>query len=384
MSAHGDTFARDVHLRSGLDVVPQLDRVHGGDGERWARRAGIDAGAILDFSASINPLGPPAAARKAFRSSYSAISRYPDPYGEALKAALARAHRMDLAEVLLGNGSTQLIYLLCTALRPRHALIVSPAFSEYANALALAGAKISYFPLQADEEFSFSPERLAASWDRDCDMVFLTTPNSVTGGLVPRRAIEQVADLARTKNTLLVIDEAFIDFVEEKSVKDLVRDNPYLVVLRSLTKFYSLPGLRLGYLLGQTGRISQLAACQEPWSINAPALSVACACLNDSSFAAKTKRWLARERNFLPARLGTIEGLRVFPSDANFLLGRIENPAVGALQFQKFLLRKQILIRACGSFVGLDDRYFRVAVRRRQDNLRLIAAIEAWTPLSVR
>src|SRR5262249_17966787 len=140
MSGHSDSLARD--FRAAADCIPLIDRTHGGDVGRWAQSAGIAASEILDFSASINPLGPPVTARKAFLKSYGAVSRYPDAYGDKLKEALAHRHRMNPTEILIGNGSTQLIYLLCTVLRPRKALIVGPAFSEYTNALSLAGARI--------------------------------------------------------------------------------------------------------------------------------------------------------------------------------------------------------------------------------------------------
>ena len=133
---------------------------------------------IIDFSASINPLGPPPSARKAFINSYGEISRYPDPYGEKLKEALAKRHGMKTAEVLVGNGSTQLLYLLCAALRPRTALVIGPAFSEYANALALAGSNIRSLSLSVDDGFQFSTERLMAAWEKNCDLLVLTTPNS--------------------------------------------------------------------------------------------------------------------------------------------------------------------------------------------------------------
>src|ERR1044071_368391 len=154
MSGHGNSLARD--LRSSIDCVHLVDRTHGGDGAHWAESTGIKTSEILDFSASINPLGPPTGARKAFIASSGAISCYPDPYGEQLKKALARRHGMDPAEILIGNGSTQLIYLLCAALRPRKALIVGPAFSEYRNALALAGARLRTLFLAADNGFQFS------------------------------------------------------------------------------------------------------------------------------------------------------------------------------------------------------------------------------------
>jgi threonine-phosphate decarboxylase len=380
MSGHGDSLARD--FRAAVDdtrLELPLDRVHGGNVDQWARSAGIEAGEILDFSASINPLGPPPSARKAFMKSYEEISRYPDPYAEKLKEALARRHGMTPAEVLVGNGSTQLIYLLCAALRPRTALVVGPAFSEYANALTLAGANIRSFSLSADTGFQFSTARFIAAWDKGCDIVFLATPNSVTGQLIPRREIEKIADAALIRKSFVVVDEAFIDFVEGESVKTLVRRNPFLIVLRSLTKYYALSGLRLGYLFGEAHRVGQLAAYQEPWSINAPALNVALACLKDESFPTKTERWLERERRFLARRLAALEGFHPLPSQTNFLLVKTKKCGCNGLQLRFFLLGKKILIRACDSFAGLGADYFRIAVRRRKENRRLLAAIEEWT-----
>jgi threonine-phosphate decarboxylase len=384
MSGHGDSLARDFRAdgdRARLE--PRLDRTHGGDVDAWARSAGIEAGEILDFSASINPLGPPPSARKAFVKSYGDISRYPNPYGERLKGALAERHRMSPAEVLIGNGSTQLIYLLCAALRPRTALVVGPAFSEYANALALAGADIRQFTPSAEDEFQFSIQRFMAAWDKDCDIVFVATPNSVTGQLIPTTEIKKIAQVASTRKSIVVLDEAFIDFVEKESVKTLARQNPYLIVLRSLTKYYALPGLRLGYLLGEARRVAQLAAYQEPWSVNAPALGVALACLKDVGFMMKTARWLEKERKFLSERLTAIEGLHPFTSRANFLLVKIDRNGSDALQLRSFLSRKKILVRACDSFLALGTDYFRVAVKRRKDNLRLLAALKEWTASSI-
>jgi threonine-phosphate decarboxylase len=357
--------------------------VHGGDVDRWAQSAGIKASEILDFSASVNPLGPPASARRAFIKSYGQISRYPDAYGEKLKGALAKRHGMSPAEVLVGNGSTQLIYLLCAALAPRKALIVGPAFSEYANALALAGAEIRQFTLGTDDSFQFATQRFMAAWDKDCDIVFLPTPNSVTGQLISRIDIENIADEALARKCFVVVDEAFIDFVEGESVKVLAPQNPYLIVLRSLTKYYALPGLRLGYLLAEASRVTQLAAYQEPWSVNAPALSVALACLKDSNFSIRTQACLEKERKFLSKRLTAIEGLHLFPSQTNFLLVKIDRNGIDALQLRSFLWRKKILIRACDSFAGLGAKYFRVAVKRRKDHLRLLAALREWTASSI-
>jgi threonine-phosphate decarboxylase len=378
MPGHSGALARDFRANGrGARLASRLHREHGGDVGRWARSAGIDAGELIDFSASINPLGPPASARRAFAESVGEISRYPDPYGDKLKAALAARHGMDAAQVLVGNGSTQLIYLLCAALRPRKALVVGPAFSEYANALSLAGAQIRDWTVAVNDDFQFSPKRFMAAWEKDCDIAMVATPNSFTGRLVPKPALEKIAHAASARKNLLVVDEAFVDFVESESIKMMVRHNPYLLVLRSLTKYYALPGLRLGYLVGDERRIAEIAAFQEPWAINAPALNVALACLEDPQFATQTDRWLARERAFLSQQLTALGGFRAVPSQANFLLVKIES-GNDALRLRTFLLGKKILIRACDSLAGLGGKYFRVAVRRRRDNLRLVAALREW------
>jgi threonine-phosphate decarboxylase len=213
-------------------------------------------------------------------------------------------------------------------------------------------------------------------------MTFLTTPNSITGQLIPRVNIEKIARIALLKRRFLVIDEAFIDFVEAESVKQLIRDNPYLIILRSLTKFYALPGLRLGYLLAHCRRVAQLAAYLEPWSVNGPAQKVALACLADRSFGSKTEQWLRQERNFLAQALIALKGFAPYPSSTNFLLVRIANNA-NAVSLRSFLLNKKILIRACNSFPGLGTDHFRVAVLRRKDNRRLLEALKKWTPQSL-
>src|SRR5918992_889304 len=250
MPAHRDSLARD--FRPAIDdlrIRPRLDRTHGGNIDASARSIGVQPKEIIDFSASINPLGP------------------------------------------------------------RTALVIGPAFSEYANALALVGSNIRSLSLTVDDAFQLSPERLMAAWEKNCDLLVLTTPNSLTGRLIPKREIENIARRALVRKSFVVVDEAFIDFVEEESVKMLVQHNPFVIVLRSLTKYYALPGLRLGYLIGQARRVAQLAAFREPWSVNGPALSVALACLTDAGFAAKTERWLERERTFLLQGLTKLDGL---------------------------------------------------------------------------
>ena len=286
---------------------------------------------------------------------------------------------MQAQELLLGNGSTQLIYLLCRALRPRDAVIVGPAFSEYANVLKLVNSKIRVISLDAESGFEFSSEKFLAASQPNEELTIITTPNSVTGRLIPRAEIEKIVRSARVRRKFIVVDETFIDFVETHSVKELVRDNPYLVVMRSLTKYYALPGLRIGYLLGNAQRMEQLAAYLEPWSVNAPAQKVAAVCLDDKGFRSKTESWLKKERAFLSQELSALKAFYVYESVTNFLLVRIEHDQGDARKLRSFLLGKKILIRSCESFTSLGPRYFRIAVRRRKENRRLLAVLREWS-----
>lgn len=382
-SDHGRAFADHVlataepAFRAFLGL-PALKRDHGGNVFAWAGETGLDPRKIIDLSASINPLGPPPSARKAFFQSFHAISRYPDGEGRELKAALARHHKVKSAEVLLGNGSTQLIYLLSRALTPRRALVVHPAFSEYGNALKLGRTEIRSYFLLPQYEFKLPLQDFLEGCHRGLEIIFLANPNSATGQLIPRKEMTEIARFCSEKKIFLFVDEAFMDFAEGESIKNLIRENPYLVVLRSLTKYYSLPGLRAGYLLAQSRIIDLLRLHQEPWSVNGPVQEIALACLGDARFRLKTAKWLAQERNFLFNALSKIKGLSPIPSRTNFVLVRLEGPKSNAMDLRRFLLQRKILIRSCDSFSTLGENYFRVAVHLRSNNQLLLRGLKAY------
>jgi threonine-phosphate decarboxylase len=383
MSSHNNSLADDflappeADFRTLLELL-DLQREHGGNVLTWARETGLGPEEITDFSASINPMGPPPTARRAFFESYREISRYPDVEVYQLREELARHHGVKAEEVYLGNGSTQLIYLLCRALRPRKALVVLPAFSEYSNALKLVGTEVRSYFLSPERDFGLPAEEFMEGWKKDLSMVFLSNPNSVTGQIITKATLEEIAGHALRKKIFLVVDEAFMDFVERESVKELVQQNPYLIVLRSLTKYYALPGLRIGYVLAQDQVVKLLASYQEPWSVNGPAQKVALACLADATFRSKTTQWLEQERPLLLKGLSKLKGLQPYPSRANFVLVGLQDKERNALDLRSFLLQRKILIRACDSFAGLGAKYFRVAVGRRRDNRRLLKTLDEF------
>ena len=352
---------------------------HGGTIFATARILGVDPSQILDFSASINPLGTPASVRNALRRHLNQIAHYPDTNATELVSALAAHHGIDASSILCGNGSAELIYLVVSALRPAHVLIPAPAFSEYERAAIASGQKceLSYFPLTEKGGFRLDADAfinamasmvLTAS---SSPLAFLCNPNNPTGALTLREGVLKIARAARKLRCYLVVDEAFIDFCPEHSVMDAVRHNPYLIVLRSMTKFYALAGLRLGFGIFPSAVRKKMESLREPWSVNSLAQIAGLAAVADDSFRARSLRLIAREKLFLEKSFEALR-IRFIPSSANFYLLKMLNaPAVADA-----LARKGILVRSCANFRGLSSAHLRIAVRSRTETLRFIEELK--------
>lgn len=347
---------------------------HGGNVFAVARALGIPPEELLDFSASINPLGPAPGVREAVYAAFDRVVHYPDSGAVALSEALSHFHGVATANVCVANGSTELIYLLPRLIPGKRALIIAPPFAEYARAFALAGWEIDYFQLSPSHGFALDWEELEAVLAKGYDLLFFCNPGNPTGKLFRRDEICRVDRLCHAAGTFLVVDEAFMDFCEEESCKDAIVKGERGIILRSMTKFYALPGLRLGYAIGAGKLIGCLQELSAPWSVNTFAQMAGLASLADVGYRERTLQLVATERDFLTARLSAIAGLVPYPSAANYLLVEIEN-GIAAAKLQARLMAEHILIRNCDNFVGLAERFFRVAVRGRQENERLLAAL---------
>lgn len=346
---------------------------HGGDVFAAARALGLAPREVLDFSASINPLGMPAAVRRAARAAVDAALHYPEIDGAPLRSALAVHHQMPEEHFLPAGGSTPLFYLLARVLRPRRILLVRPAFSEYRRAFEQAQVAIDTFDLRPEEDFSLDPERLLSSLTPQTDLVLLANPGNPSGAGIPPDALLQLAQSLQGR-ALLAVDEAFVDFAPHLSLIPAVAACGNLMVFRSLTKFYAIPGLRAGYLAGPADRMRQLATQAEPWGLSTPALAAAQACLTQQSFRRRTLRLVPQLRAQLAAGLRQL-GLTVFPSCVNYLLARREDGG-GATPLAERLRAAGILIRPCADFAPLDASYLRLAVRPAAEQERLLAALD--------
>ncbi len=348
--------------------------MHGGNIEEVSRVFGLRKDRITDFSSNVNPFAIPRGISNVIRSMIRDISGYPDRESLTLKKALGKYLNIGAEHIVVGNGSVDIIYRTVYALKPGGGVILLPSFGEYEKALSDSGVKIKYILSEEKSNFSFSVEEIVEQAGEG-DIVFLCNPNNPTGMLMPKKDLEYLTEKLRRKKATLILDEAFIDLAEEYSLVDVAVKSNNLLVLRSMTKFFGLAGLRLGYAVGRVEFIKRIQSSGQPWPVNIFAQAVGEALLQDEEFVRESKRRLLQERDFLYQRLSQIKGLKPFQSSANFMLVKIEE-RLSSNQLQARLIKHGLFIRDCSNFRGLNNKYIRIAVRRRRDNLRLINELE--------
>lgn len=323
---------------------------------------------VLDFSASLNPLGMPERARELLRAQVDMFSAYPDPDCVELTAAIARWERVPEAWVLACAGASDAFARLCWALRPSRALVCAPCYSGYEQALEQAGAGVSYCDLSDEDDFAVSAA-CAGMVEPGVDLVFLANPNNPTGRCPGREALVAFLRKARACGALVVLDECFIDLTEHAGSTDLLADYPNLVIVKAFTKSYALAGLRLGYVLcADEQLIMRLRRAGQPWAVSVPAQLAGVACLEERDYLPRAQRLSCVERTRVCAALAGM-GLRVIESQANYLLFQ------GPHGLCERLLARGVLIRDCQNFRGLGPGWYRVAVRLPDENNLLIAAL---------
>ncbi len=353
-----------------------MEQVHGGNIFEVARRYGLRPEAIVDFSSNVNPLGPSPRVLRALRSHLHWVGRYPEMHALALTHDLARFHGLPEDVIMVGNGSTGLIYRLPSALASANALVLHPTFSEYERAFRLGGCRVD--GVMRDEAHGFRPpwQRLFDELHRGYAAVILCNPNNPTGDVIARAEMCELIEEAAGVGAVVIVDEAFMDFHEDASLKQEVLRCGNLIVLRSMTKCFALAGLRLGYLIASPPLVKRLREAEEPWAVSALAQIAGRESLKDRNYLRRTLELIATERQYLLEHIAQLPGLTAFPSVANFLLLKITRPGWDAPRVQAEIIRHGVLIRDCSSFPGLGRSYVRIAVRGRNENHRLLTALQ--------
>ncbi len=353
-------------LAPSLAGAPPQD--HGGNRAEVQARLGL--GELLDFSASINPLGCPEGLQACVAAAWPSVLHYPDRRAAPLREALARRTGLAPEALAIGNGSAELLDLALRVLAPRRLVTCPPDFGLYGR-LVPPGTATALVPRVEAQGFAPDLGALARGLAPG-DAVLFSNPGNPSGHPVAAPDLQALLGRVRAAGATLVLDEAFADFCPGVSLLGEAGRDPHLVVLRSLTKIYAIPGLRLGYLGAHPTLVARLEALQVPWSVNALAQAAGAYCLGVEGWGARSRAFVARARERLAEALGALPGLEPLASAANYLLVRVGPP--GATAAYEACARRGVLVRHCGSF-GLGERYLRVAVRTDGENDRLVAAL---------
>jgi L-threonine-O-3-phosphate decarboxylase len=353
--------------------------VHGAEVLGAAEESGLKPHEILDFSSSVNPLGPSKKAFEAAKKAFSQIAAYPDSNSNELRQVIASHFgSINKDNVVVGNGSTELMYLFAETFlkKGETALIPAPSFGEYESAVRKTGEIPKFVKLGR----SFNVE--AATFEKEISgtkIIFLCNPNNPTSILIPKETLTDIIERALEHDSLVFLDEDFLEFVEEeKTLTRIGKINTYpnLFILRSFTKIFGLTGLRVGYGIANEEIINVLSCAKIPWNVNCLAQAAAVAALKDEEHLHVTRELIKKEKAWLHAELGKFDSFKFSAPDANFFFIDIHKSGLTASELKSKLLKQGILIRDCTSFRGLDEFYVRIAVKTRVENEQLIGALK--------
>ena len=367
-----------------------MSKIHGGNIFQFAHEQRIEPYEVVDFSANINPLGPSQRGLDALNAQLRYISHYPDATNDDVLNAIADTYEMDKHQIIVGNGAAELLYAICRLPGYTGAFVPAPGFSEYKEALEASKIPVRdifYRPREDDNGLPYfevpylALETFAAELKGQDGriIVFLGNPNNPDGTLLDKDHIRTVASMLKDANSLLVIDESFIDFVgndplqdNEYSMRSLVNEFDNIIVVHSFTKFYAVPGLRIGAAFANETLITQLQQYIPSWSVNTLAQAYTKAALNDVDYIKRTKQELNEERAFMYNALDAIEGITVYLPSANFILFQVNQEGITANYINEELKKYNMIVRNCDSYVGLTNHWVRIAIKDHDTNIKLV------------
>ncbi len=342
-----------------------MEKVHGGDIYSYEKN-------IVDFSANINPLGIEAEVAKAISNSVFSASVYPDTEYKKLREAISEIENVPPEYIVCGNGAAELIYNLVMAIRPKRVLLTAPSFAEYEKAVDVLESEKIFFTLTEEQDFKVDESILNAI--DSVDMMFLCQPNNPTGKLIEPELMERIIEKCSEKNVFLVIDECFLDFTGKKEDFSSVRfieNCKRLFILKAFTKMFAIPGIRMGYgICSDLNIIDKIYSVRQPWNVSctAEAAGIACCKIYDTTVT-KTTKYITKEKDFLYSNFERMN-IKYFRSAANYILFKSEEG------LKEKMAEKGFLIRSCSNYRGLDGSFYRIAVKKHEDNTGFIKALE--------
>ncbi|MCD8091134.1 MAG: aminotransferase class I/II-fold pyridoxal phosphate-dependent enzyme [Clostridiales bacterium] len=346
--------------------------VHGGDLDAVERELHIKREDIIDFSGNVNPLGVSERVKKNIIESAGLVSTYPDRGYLRLREEISRYTGAKTENILVGNGSTELIGLIIKAVKPKNALILAPCYSEYEREVRLAGGECSFYVLKEEDDFVPDVNELISEITPETDMVIICNPNNPTDSVFKTEDIEKLAEACKKTGTFIMIDETYAEFADnlsEISAVPLAGRLENVFVIRGTSKFFACPGLRLGYGIMSSGELKEkINIMRDPWSVNTLSAKAGEVMFSDNDHINRTHALISAERNRLKERLSRFSGLKTYNLNSNLVLCRILKEGVYAEDIFKALLKYNIIIRSCENIAALGNEYFRFCILSPKQN----------------
>lgn len=354
--------------------------IHGGDLDLISRLYNIPKNEIIDFGGNVNPLGLPASAASAVKEHTDLLSAYPDVDYVELRSAISEYADIPAEYLMVGNGSTELISLFIKAIAPKKAVIVSPAYSEYKKEIELIGGTTELFPLKESDNYILDTKAIKNALDESVDMLVICNPNNPTGTYVDNAQAIELLEHCRQKGIYIMIDETYVEFAEPElkvSSMPLVADYDNLCVIRSTSKFFACPGLRLGYGATSSQHIKEyVLAHKDPWSVNVFAELCGSVMFRDKAFIDKARSFIFSERKRILNELSNFKNLKVYKTQSNFFLVKLIRDNITSAEVFEKLIKQKMLVRDAADFPYLNGHYIRFCIQTKENNDKLLKALK--------
>lgn len=353
---------------------------HGADIYTASKKSGIKENEIIDFSSNINPLGIPKGVESAAINSIKYTNRYPDINSRELIKSISAYENVPEEWIFTSNGAAEAIFRIALYLKPNNGLVTAPTFSEYEQALKTVGSDVEYYDLHEENEFKITGDILS-SINEKTDIVFICNPNNPTGQLADKEILEKIISHCKKMGTVTVIDECFLDFVEEKekySVRNLLNKYDNLIILKAFTKIYAIPGIRLGYCMSSNSEIIEgLKVSGPPWNVSTIAQAAGVAAMEECDYVKKSVLYVKEQRNYLIDEMRKLK-INTFESHANYMFFKF-NEENEETDLKEAMIKKGILIRSCSNYRNLGKNYYRIAVKTKEENNIFIEKLKEIT-----
>ncbi|MCI9133671.1 MAG: aminotransferase class I/II-fold pyridoxal phosphate-dependent enzyme [Lachnospiraceae bacterium] len=357
-------------------MLKHTDHFHGSDLEKIEKVYGIKKEDITSFSANVNPLGISPRLRAALIDKIDCITSYPDRDYTSLRQCIAAYTGTVPENLVVGNGSTELISLLIQLERPKKAMILGPTYSEYEREISLGGGVSLYYPLPEQADFQLDPQDLCAHLNESLDLLVICNPNNPTSTAIPQKAMRQILDVCRQYHICVMVDETYVEFaehVEDISSVSLTHDYKNLVILRGVSKFFASPGLRLGYAVtGNQDLLRRVNTRKNPWTINSLAAAAGELMFSDTEYIQRTRDLIGQERTRCFQALEALPHIKAYAPTANFVLVKLQKEGVDANVLFDHAIRQGLMIRNCSTFPFLDHHFIRFCFMMPEQNHALL------------